>query len=264
MKKYAYIFFGLLACNSSSLFAQTPIFNNNGALITVRSGASAIVYVDGSLDNMTNGNINNAGHIITMQDYRNNGTTTGIGAASLFEVKGNWENNNNFTTGQSTVLLNKTGNLAPFQQITGSQISSFYNLDLDGNNVKRQTLDAIVTNNLDLKDCELRIDVNKMTMTKTSSAALSFTTGMVSARGTGQFARELVNVGGLYWFPTGDSVEGTYRYRPIQMNPNGDGQFGARLANVDANTEAFNRNTKESDICEVNPLYYHRLYRNSG
>lgn len=258
MKKRTYLYI-CLCLLSLDLLAQPTLLYNNGAGIHVKGGA--VVFVNnGSVDNNT-GNITNAGRVIVDGNYVNNANTTGAGVATgVYEVKANWVNNATFTADQGQVKLNAPTN----QQITGTQISNFYNLTLDSGFVKAQTLDAFTTHILELNDAELATDVNKMTVTNTALNAVTRTTGFVSSLGVGQLVRHTSSTG-YYLFPTGSSV-GTLRYRPVYFSPKdfNANQFGARLANVDATTESYDRNVKQNDICDINPNFYHRLYQNGG
>lgn len=258
MKKRIYLYICFLMPSLYGL-AQPTLLYNNGAGIHVKNGATVFIN-NGSVDNNT-GNITNAGRVIVEGNYVNNATTTGAATSTgVYEVKANWVNNATFTADQSKVKLNAPAN----QQITGTQVTNFYNLTLDSGFIKTQTLDALTTQNLELNDAELATDVYKMTVTNTMLNAISRTSGFVSSLGTGQLVRH-TNTTGNYFFPTGSSV-GTTRYRPIYFTPkdNNLNEFGARLANVDATTETYNRNVKESDICDINPNFYHRLYHNAG
>lgn len=258
MKKRIYLYICFLMPSLCGL-AQPTLLYNNGAGIHVKNGATVFIN-NGSVDNNT-GNITNAGRVIVEGNYLNNATTTGAATSTgVYEVKANWVNNATFTADQCKVKLNGSVN----QQITGTQVSNFYNLTLDSGFIKTQTLDAVTTKNLELNDAELATDVYKMTVTNTLLNAITRTTGFVSSLGVGQLVRH-TNATGNYFFPTGSSV-GTARYRPIYFVPkdNNPNEFGARLANVDATTETYDRNVRESDICDINPNFYHRLYHNAG
>jgi hypothetical protein len=70
---------------------------------------------------------------------------------------------------------------------------------------------------------------------------------------------------GIFLFPVGSSL-GVPRYRPLTITPTNVApqQYDVRLANVDANSESFNRNTKAANICEINPNYFHHINRITG
>lgn len=245
--------------------AQTPpvnpLFNNNGAAITIRPGAVMIVK-SGSLHNMTSGQMDNAGRLIVEEDFTNDANVTGANTSSgVFEIKGDWYNNNTFTANQSHVKLNSP--LNP-QWISGSQVTNFYNLTLDSTTVKTQTINAFTNNVLNINDCELATDVHTMTVTNKAIAAIQRTTGFVSSLGVGQLER-YTNKTVPYLFPVGSSL-GIVRYRPVTITPDDTttNHYGARLANTAATSEGFDLNTKQPDICAINPAFFHRIYRNSG
>lgn len=267
MKRNLLFLINILAFIPIFTHAQTPLVNNNGALITVKSGGLMVVKkgtaaTDASIDNMgvAGSQIDNAGRIIVEHDYINNAISSGVGSASIFEVRRNWENNATFNAGTSTVLLNGNN----YQLITGSQVTSFYNLYLDSMKVKEQAINAITTNKLDIKNCELRTDVNKMWLKNSANNSLTFTTGFICSRGAGQFAWNLTT-NQNYFYPIGDSTFTPFlRYRPLQLSVSAPAEFGARMANLDATLENYDRNIHQADVCKINNLYYHLIYRNSG
>lgn len=267
MKRNLLFLINILAFVPLISFAQTPLVNNNGALITIKQGGLVVVkkgaaILDASIDNMAvpGSQIDNAGRIVVEHDYINNAVSSGIGSNSIFEVRRDWENNATFNAGTSTVLMNGKNH----QLITGSQVTNFYNLTLDSASVKEQTINAVTTSKLDIKDCELRTDANKMHLTNSATNALTYTTGFISSRANGQFARNML-ANQNYFYPIGDSTFTPFlRYRPLQLNPSAVAEFGARMANVDATLENYDRNVHQPDICKINDLYYHLIYRNSG
>ena len=279
MTHQKYTIFVFLACLTSAVFSQA-LFNNNGATITLKPGALVIVKTN-SVDNIAgnihventaqfiieqdlinNASTKNAGYYQIQRDFINNATATGYNTnTGMYEVWRNWENNATFTAHQSSARLN---GLAP-QLITGSQVTNFYNLYLENATLKTQTLNSFTTNLLNLNDCELATDVFNMSVTNPATAAIQRTSGFVSSLGSGQLERYTNSVA-YYLFPVGSSL-GTARYRPIDLQPsnaNANNHFGVRLANVNATTEGYNIATKETEICDINPNFYHKIYRNQG
>ncbi len=247
----------MFTLGSNQLVAQALV-NNNGAVISILGGADVIVRT-GSVDNIS-GVVHNAGQLIVEGDYRNGDTTDGFGTnTGIFRVQNDWINDSVFIADQSLVEL-FGGN----QLITGSNVSSFYNLDLTGTGTKTQTLDAITTNVLQLNDRELATATFKHFVTNAAVAAITRTSGFVSSLGAGRLSR-VANPGSTYLFPTGSSV-GTARYRPIQAAPSGQvtQTLEVRLANVNATTEGFNTATKEVELCQINENYYHLIGRTVG
>jgi len=241
----------------SHLFSQA-LFYNNGAQMYMNPGSLMIVKTN-SIDNNI-GIIDNAGELIVEGDFINSDIATGNGLNSgVYDIEGNWVNNNNFTADASTVILSG-GN----QLITGTQSTTFYNLDLEGSGIKTQTINAQVNGTLYLRDAELATDLYDMWVANNNINAIERNTGFVSSIDTGKLLRSTNNIDS-YIFPTGSSV-GTLRYRPIIIAPNTTNNdiYGARLANVDATAESFDRNIKEDELCIINPNFYHRLYQTTG
>ena len=122
-------------------------------------------------------------------------------------------NNSLFIADQSDV------NLYGFNQlISGTSITSFYNLNLLGAGIKTQTTDAVVTNLLNLNNLELATNLFYMTIANPNFNAISRTTGFVSSLGDGRLVR-VTNSSNPYLFPVGSSL-GTIRYRPVLLIPN--------------------------------------------
>lgn len=246
----------ILTCTSNS-FSQT-LFYNNGAQMFMNPGSLMIVK-NASVDNNT-GRIDNAGNLIVEGDFTNSDLATGnANSTGIYDVYGNWINNANFTANESTVQLSGANQL-----ITGTQKTSFYNLFLVSNGIKTQTIDAQVDGVLDLRDAELATDIYEMLINNANSNSVLRNAGFVSSLQTGRLSRN-TNSTNVYIYPTGSSV-GTPRYRPIEIIPatSAENTYGVRLANVDATSETFDRNIKENELCEINPLFYHHVHRTNG
>ncbi|HRG59665.1 MAG TPA: hypothetical protein PK323_11960 [Bacteroidia bacterium] len=240
-----------------SFNTNAQIVYNNGAVIAIKAGANMIVKT-GSFTNAS-GTVDNAGLLQVEGNYTNNATSNGGGAAGVYKIQNNWVNNATFTANNSQVELYGANQL-----ITGTSSTNFYQLTLTGTGIKTQTLDASVSNLLELNDRELATDNFKMIITNTNVNAITRTTGFVSSLGNGRLSRAMSSVG-TYLFSTGSSV-GVTRYRPITITPSTSTaqQYEVRLANNDPNTDGFNRNTKAADVCEVNPNYFHHINKISG
>lgn len=250
----------LIGTVALSVFAMNTdaqvLVTNNGSIANIMPGCVVSVKT-ASVHNLA-GEINNAGRITIEGDYINDDITTGGGALGVFNIEGNWENNATFTADQSQVNL-----FGANQLITGTVVSSFYDLVLNGSGIKSQTINAVVTNTLVLNDRELATNANKMSVTNTNPAAITFNLGFVSSTGAGRLERS-TNSTSAYIYPLGSST-GTPRYRPLEITPTAANAnvYGARLANVDATGEGFNRNNR-LNLCDVNPSFYHQINRTSG
>ncbi|MEZ5003010.1 MAG: gliding motility-associated C-terminal domain-containing protein [Chitinophagales bacterium] len=252
---------------------MAQIWVNNGAQVTVTD--NALVGILGSMQNGTiagpiNGNFDNAGYVwidgdcINLTDH----TISGMDALSsnaVFVVKGNWDNSGSFNAFQSTVELDTS----VMQLITGNSITTFHHLTMKGSllyNVKRQTIDAFIdpTGTLQILDAELATDDHLMEVLNPDNGAVVANNGFVSSLGNGYISWAM-NSTDLYQFPVGSSL-GTLRKRVVQLTPGSSNanRMGVRMANVDATTENYNRDDKEDEVCEINPFFYHRIYRLNG
>ncbi len=257
--KYTKTLTKLLALSLSmySPVAFSQLVTNNGSTATIKPGC--LVVVKNAAVNNAIGTIDNAGDFHIDQSLTNAGTITGGGAAGNFFVGGDWINNGTFTANQSQVELNGAA-----QQITGSNATTFYNLKQSGTGIKSQTINATVSNTLDLGSLELATNGNKMFVTNTATNAITFTSGFVSSTGLGRLSRSM-NTIAPYIFPVGSST-GTPRYRPLEITPtlSGTSDFEVRMANLDATLETWDRSVKDTTICNVNPLFYHLIGRPNG
>jgi len=250
-----FITLGLICLHHSHILAQ--LVYNNGATIAIKSGASVIVKT-GSVTNFS-GTIDNAGLLQIEGNFTNQANANGGSASGIYKIQNNWINNGTFVADNSQVELYGANQL-----ITGTSITDFYQLTLTGTGIKTQTIDARVISLLELNDRELATDNFKHTILNTNVNAITRTTGFVSSLGNGRLSRLMASVG-TYLFPVGSSV-GVSRYRPLTIKPSNvsSQQYEVRLANLDPNTEAFNRNNRAAAICEVNANYFHHINKISG
>jgi len=249
----------------SNIHAQ--IFVNNGAQVTVKE--DALVGILGGLL-VDEGSFDNGGYVWIDGDCENNDTITGFDKiapipSSTYVLRGDWINNGIFIASQGLVEMDTTLE----QLITGSNFSVFHNLSLLGSdlyNVKRQTIDAFIdpTGTLEINDAELATDNSNMFVTNRANTAVTHADGFVSSLGDAYISWEM-DAPVMYEFPVGSSL-GTLRKRVAQLTP-GSGNLnamGVRFANVDATTEGYDVDLREQQICDINRLYYHRLYQLSG
>ncbi len=201
-------------------------------------------------------------------------SVTGLGGtfrnSGLLYVKGDWTNSagnaaftdNAGTNGNSTMTCIMFGGN---QNIQGTDVTEFYNLNLQGSGVKQLNgINAVIKDTLDLNDREFATGVNNAYVTSTATTAIQLSTGFVSSLNGGALIRSTA-LPQAYLFPVGSSL-GTPRYRPVEITPT-DGapnDFAVRLANDNATAEGYNVNTKKPDISYVNPMYYHQIRRDAG
>ncbi|MES2622471.1 MAG: gliding motility-associated C-terminal domain-containing protein [Bacteroidota bacterium] len=260
MKRIYAVFFLLISANAA--FTQA-LFNNNGADIYVKDGGFMIVK-SGPLHNNQIagvGFIDNLGTVVVEGDITNDGPITADG--DTIRLTGNWINNNTYTGNNSWVELNGGA-----QQITGSAVTTFNNLNLlGGNTVKRQTINAVTSGTLQLNDAELATDVNEMLVTNPGPNTISRNNGFVSSVNTGKLSRA-TNSTSTYFFPVGSpsynnppSIFRPVEYAPVASLPN---TYGAMVVKGDATNDGYNVNTTDDILCAVNPNFYHQLYHTVG
>jgi gliding motility-associated-like protein len=227
-------------------FITLPIFTqnvwiNNGATVMNTSGVDVIV--NGGVINQLNGTFDNSGTMHVFGDWTNNAGNTAF-----------------IPTSPGKVILEGAN-----QQIQGTDITEFFRLELSGTGVKRLTdVYTIIDDSLILNDREFDLDTNTAFVTNPATGIITRSTGFCSSLLNGGLART-TNSTGTYLFPMGSSV-GTARYRPVEIIPNNTATnvYKVRMANVDPSNEGFNIATKESAICSVNNLYYHKIWQLSG
>lgn len=258
-KKYIFpLLFAFFIKANLYLYSQGII--NNGGII--HSHSESFIYVNGNLNNLNNGltNIDRLGSIPSVLyvsgDIINDAQ---ISADGNIRLLGNFIDNNIFNGGIGTVFL-EGGN----QNLGGTSVTLFHNLSLQGTGVKILEQDKQCNGILNLNDRELSTQTYKFFVLNTSTNAVQRTTGFVSSLNGGFLSRN-TNSNQDYLFPVGSTV-GNFRYRPVEIRPvnNNSNTYTVRLANTNATTESFNINQVSSEICEINPLFYHQINRTSG
>lgn len=252
--RFAFILLSIFGIFSGT--AQTVLFNNG---TVARMNPGCIVFInDGDVKNNT-GIIKNAGLFTIENNFINNDTATGGSAAGLYKVQGDFINNDAFIADQSKVLL-----YGDNQQITGSSVTTFYDLTLTGTGIKSQTIDARVSNTLDLSNLELASGNNFMHIDNQSSNAIQNSGGFVSSTGNGRLAWA-TNLSSQYVYPVGSS-QGTPRIRPVRITPAqaASNIYAVRFANTDPSNEGYNRTIKAQNVCGINDEFYHLIDHTSG
>lgn len=260
MKKlinYTFVVFLLLMHNHS--FGQ--LMANRGQLIY--SEDNSMIKVEGSFLNDTTSIINHNGLIVIDSSFiQNNGALTqGFGE---YQVNENWNNSGSFIHDTSLVIL--TGGL---QNIMGDSITDFYNLTLQGFGIKRQHVDAEVSNILDLRNNELATDSFTMFVSNLNGNAILYDNtytleGFVSSLDSGRLKRA-TNSNGSYIYPLGSSLN-QRRFRPIAISPTNSNinHYAARLVNNDATNDGLTLILNDSSMCDLNNLFYHNVENTLG
>lgn len=251
----------ILLLYASVATTSAQLVYNNGA--EIYSQQNALIKVEGSIQNDNNGLVDHNGLIIVDSSYiqNNNATSQGNG---IYEVFVNWDNSANFIHGTSHVKL--TGGS---QLITGSSITDFYDLTLQGPGVKTQTINAETSNILDLKANELATNDNEMFVSNNSTSAILYDNtfnaeGFVSSLTTGRLTRA-TNSTNEYIFPVGSAV-GTRRFRAIYITPNNttNNDYAVILNNFNASSDTYLTSSFDTSLCVVNNLFYHKVERKTG
>jgi len=231
----------VLACCACALHAQLSV-SNQGALISLKDGA--FISIHGDYRSELNGSFDNEDTVFIFGDWVNNAGNTGFNEPN-----------------EGAVVF-----IGDDQRIQGTDITHYYDLDHRGSGTKFGDLDVIVEGTMQLNDREFNMDTNTVTVTNTDLTAVKNTTppGFVSSLQNGGIARHTA-VADDYFYPVGSSL-GTLRYRPAYITPATTAlhNFKTRMANVDATAEGFDRNVRQPIICDINPFFYHRVFRLLG
>lgn len=242
------IAFSLLAL-SSSLTAQNPAapqWSQQGAtVVSVRS--SATLSVRGSFVNDRASTLYNDATVYVTGDWTNNVPTPIV------------------STPNNAGTVRLTGDE---QTIRGSQPTNFYDLHLQNTGTKHARQHVGVWGTLYLNDRELEAAQYTISVENPSLAAVQTgfngAFGFVSNLDTGALQRA-TNQSADYLFPVGSALAPA-RLRPVRLRPE-DAAINAykvRFANVDATAESYDRSLRAWEVCDINPLYYHRIARPTG
>ncbi len=242
------------------LFANLSIAQSymvNQGFVSVSSGTT--VSVSGNVVNNAGATVdftNATSDMNATADVTNNGTIESRGNMTL---GGNWYNNATFNAYTGTVLFNGTN-----QQLSGTNSTLFYNLDLSNSGIKSQTINESVGGTLNLNSIELATGAFTMFVTNPLTAAIQRVSGFVSSTLGGALSWQTNSVA-TYLFPVGSS-SGTVRYRPVSLTPAAAtaNTFEVRMANVNPTSEGFNIATHEAVVCQVNSLFYHLINHTVG
>lgn len=254
-------------------FAQTNVFFNNGAPISITDNID--VYVGFDLQNGTAANsfISNAGRLTVKGDILNNAEITGGSFTNqpagrdtgIFNLYGNWINNKTFKADESTVKL--IGNT---QFVQGTAITSFYNLEAQAsaNSVKNlDKIDANVSNMLTLKNgVEFATGDNKLHITSNNAGAIAYdANSFASSTNQGRLTRA-TSSNSDYYFPLGSSISGTATIRPIVLKPNNTNEavFEARFVHENPSNDGMDVAWKDVRVLEVNNKFYHLISQSLG
>ena len=183
---------------------------------------------------------------------------------------GDWINDAGNSAFTNTAGANGGSNITVFmvggnQNIGGTDVTEFYNLDLQGTGVKQLVnKNTIIRNTLNLNDREFATGIYQAYVTNTAVPSVQLTSGFVSSSNGGALVRSTA-ANQAYLFPVGSSLSPA-RYRPVEITPddNSPNDYAVRFANLDPGIETYNVGTKKSTVSNVNPYYYHQIRRDAG
>lgn len=245
MKGTIHYLMGGLCCLFSSLgYSQTPMWNNQGALVSIRD--SATVYVRGDLLNDRDGEMDNQSAIYVTGDWTNDASNEAFRSRGVGVVR----------------LIGNT------PTIGGRSITRFYDLRLEQQGTARATIDVYVDGYLRLNTQEFAVDTHTVYVYHTALEAvehrLGAQWGFVSSEAQGGLYRA-TDTTAAYWYPVGSS-RGMARFRPVQLRPSSaaPSAFQVGFLADDPSTDGYDRNSRAVDICRVQPDFYHRVQRPLG
>jgi gliding motility-associated-like protein len=244
-----------------SLTANAQLFYNKGA--SIYSDPGALVKVQGSVSNASNGVFNHNGLIIIDSTFNNRNTAITKGSG-VYDVYEHWVNSGVFIRDTSSVNLKGT-----FQHIKGDSVTRYYNLSLLGNGVKSQFINSHVYNKLDLSVNELATRQDTMFLKNDLVTSLlgSFSFGseaFVSNLDSGAFVRA-TNSNNVYYYPMGSAI-GSSRFRPIQITPNStsSNEYSVSFFNNDPTVNSYSVTSLDTNLCNVNNKFFHNIGRVKG
>ncbi len=233
-------------------FASKAQITNDNSMIFVQPGA--IVYSEDYVLNEPGGQIDNSGDIYLEGDWINNGGNTAL-----------------INSSPGTVIMNGGAQL-----IDGSDLTRFYNLELNGGAVtKTMNIDAETENELDLIDAELQTQVNTMFVTNPATTAIAWNNGFVASNTLGGYLSRETNSTGTYTYPVGSSTL-TNIYRAVDITPasSTNNSYAVRVSSNDPSFDngtsatgavgPFDRAIKDASIDQLNDQFYHNIVRLTG
>jgi hypothetical protein len=120
-------------------FAHAQLMINKGATIVTKTGST--MQVNGAYQNNT-GSIDDSGTVTITTDFENDAAAT-AGGSGIYYIGGNYTNNGTFVDKTGTVNLDGTSN----QNVGGTAITTFYNLQFTNGGSKTLTQEEIVDSN---------------------------------------------------------------------------------------------------------------------
>ena len=216
----AFIFF-------PSVIIRAQVINNNGAAITVTTGAAVVAKDMTNSSGAFNARFLNNGTINLSGNYINSISSI-TGGSGTYRLGGNWTNNGTFNYDLSTVIFNGSAE----QLITKPSPESFYNLSIEntgalsGFTVKLSN-NVQVIGNLYMKTGNVTATGFKLQLVNQAAASLNYTS-TTGSRIFGQFERG-VGQAASYLFPLGNITRPSF-YNPATLIANVTPTVGSVLS----------------------------------
>lgn len=244
-----------------SQITKAQLFNNNGAYVYSEPGS--VIKIQGSLANSSSGILEHNGLVIIDSSYINNTTSKTMGYGK-YDVYQSWVNSGVFIRDTSTVNLKGL-----IQDIKGDSVTKFYNLNLLGTGEKKLFINSATYNILNINSNELATQKDTMFLENSNPSSLrgdfSFgSEGFISNLDSGAFVR-LTNSVSTYYYPMGNKA-GLARFRPIQVAPNNSliNKYSVSFYNYNPSLDSYTVTLKDSNLCNVNDKFYHKMGRING
>ena len=261
LKSTYYALFSIIWMTNMS-FAQTFMVWNNGQDIHINEGIQLVVKEGDFVNNV--GHLHNNGRLTVHGNFVINDSvesTNLLAEQPQYQVQGTWSNNSDFIAGNSRTSL-FGGN----QQITGSEVTSYYDLDLTGNGIKElDGVDTRILHELNLTINELATKEQKAFVDSDLENAILYIldSGFVSSTGNGRLVRK-TSAGSFYIYPLGQQNLQTTYYRPLLISSDNDNSIEGRLAYVDPGLEGKPLSQKAIDIEDLNSQFFHLIESSDG
>lgn len=197
-----------------------------------------------------NGDVTYAGNAIQAVDHK-----------GLLEMKGNW--NNNALTDKKVFSDTSTGEVlmsAGLQTFNGAN-TRFPNLSLAGIGKKQQFTTIEIMDTLNLTDRELDVNGYTANVLWNDVNAVQYKEGgyvNTSASDKGWLIRNM-SADAAYVFPLGNNNGSQYRYRPLIVTAQKDGNVFGQFQHYNPANDNYPTALKESDVASVNDSWFHTL-----
>jgi len=196
MKKSFLLTFSL-CCLFAGLMAQTPLMRNDGATLTIEPGA--VLIIEGGLENVNGGTINNDGTLEVQGNFLNDNSSTWDGV----------DVNTVIFSGGSTTTVESNG--AVFHHVNMNKDAGF-DINLVDNMEVKGTLTFAGDNN------KINVGANDLVIQNSGSIAGYDANDYVVTGDVGRLRREGLDASETFVFPVGND---NATYNPVTLAANG-------------------------------------------